>query len=153
MRFCVGHGTRSIGPDYIVNPETGCWEWQKNLRMGYGRAWRGGKLVSAHIWYWEQENGPVPEGMDLDHLCHNADLDCAGGTECKHRRCVNPAHLEPARRTANVRRGRQTKLTQADVDAIRAAPMHWGAIPKLAEKYGVSRVAISKLRARAYWPD
>lgn len=36
--------------------------------------------------------GPIPEGLDLDHLCRN-------------RACCNPEHLEPVERVENVRRG------------------------------------------------
>lgn len=149
-----GHAAyRYAGPEYIVDPDTGCWVWQKSIRMGYGRRWDGEHLHSAHVWYWEQKNGPKPPSMDLDHLCHGADKTCLGGTACRHRRCVNPDHLQPVPRTANVRRGRQTKLTQAAVDEIRSATPYWGYVRDLAAKYGVSRIAVSKIRSGAYWPD
>jgi len=51
------------------------------------------KTVLAHRAAWEFENGPMPAGMTLDHIC-------------KNKRCVNPAHMrvldnyENARRTA-----------------------------------------------------
>jgi len=43
-------------------------------------------------------NGPIPEGLDLDHLCRN-------------RWCVNPEHVEPVTRRENLIRG-QTTIAQ-----------------------------------------
>lgn len=60
----------------------------------------------AHRLAYEWAKGPVPDGLDLDHLCHNADPDCLGGPTCSHRRCVNVEHLEPATRPENVLRGK-----------------------------------------------
>jgi len=135
-------------PDYIVDLTTGCWVWQKYTRQGYGRARRGDKLVTAHIWYWEQEHGPVPAGMQLDHTCHNG-TSCLGGPDCQHRRCVNPAHLEPVPCEVNVRRGRLASLTVEQVAAIRAA----GNVPVagLMARYGVSRATIAKIRSGEVW--
>lgn len=54
---------------------------------GYGRMGRG----LAHRMFYERERGPVPEGLELDHLCRN-------------RLCVNPYHLEPVTHHVNVLR-------------------------------------------------
>ena len=59
---------------------------------GYGQFGVDGKTVLAHRWYYESMVGPIPEGLDLDHLC-------------RVRRCVNPAHLEPVSRRVNLLRG------------------------------------------------
>lgn len=47
--------------------------------------------------------------------CHTRDLTCSGGP-CAHRRCVNPAHLEPVSEGVNVRRGRGPSSTNAAKD-------------------------------------
>lgn len=85
----------------------GCWHWHGPLNPdGYGM-WRGamyrGQL--AHRAVYGKLVGPVIAGLELDHLCHNVDLDCVGGAICAHRRCVNPEHLEPVTHAVNSVRG------------------------------------------------
>lgn len=91
-RFVRGHNVKGDGPDYIIDTSTGCWLWQRATRYGYGHKKVGGKDWRAHRWYYEQVNGPVPAGLQLDHLC-------------RVRACVNPDHLEPVTQTENIRRG------------------------------------------------
>jgi len=55
---------------------------------------------------YEAANGPIPDGIYPDHLCHTNDHDCPGGTSCPHRRCVNPDHLDAVGDEENRRRGR-----------------------------------------------
>lgn len=82
--------TDKINPD----PDTGCWFWAASLDgRGYGQfVIKRGKIVRAHRLSYEIFVGPIPEGLDLDHLCREP-------------RCVNPDHLEPVTRAENVRRG------------------------------------------------
>jgi HNH endonuclease len=68
-----------------------CWEWLGFKVGGYGKfRWDGGQL--AHRFSYELANGPIPEGITLDHLCRN-------------RGCVNPAHLEAVPIRTNTLRG------------------------------------------------
>ncbi len=70
-----------------------CWPWKDApMNDGYGRFWAAGKTMKAHRWVYEQEVGPIPDGLTLDHLCRN-------------RICVNPRHLEPVPMTVNLLRG------------------------------------------------
>lgn len=86
----------------------GCWHWTGTLSAaGYGVLDAQGHWI-AHRWAYEHFVGPIPDGLDLDHTCHNPALDCPGGAECLHRRCVNPAHLEPVTRRENLARSRHT---------------------------------------------
>lgn len=91
---------RSGGPD-------ACWPWGMSCTSsGYGQ-YQNKKVgrKSTHVYAYELEKGPIPEGFDVDHTCHNADPDCPGG-KCAHRRCCNPAHLEAVPPVDNHRRGK-----------------------------------------------
>jgi hypothetical protein len=99
-------GTLAYFQARAVLTSSGCAEWTGTLSDdGYGKAvvgYRGhGKPVRryAHRVLFEWWIGPVPAGMELDHLCRN-------------RRCVNPLHLEPVTREENVRRGDLPRLMQ-----------------------------------------
>ncbi len=85
--------------------DNGCWSWTGTLRgYGYGGFTVAGKPHRAHRWAYEQFVGPIPAGLQLDHTCHDP-ATCNEGEACPHRRCVNPAHLEPVTQTENARRG------------------------------------------------
>lgn len=77
---------------YAVNPETHCWDWvARKDRDGYGAIKANRKLWRAHRLSYELHVGPIPSGLQLDHLCRN-------------RGCVNPAHLDPVSSRENTRR-------------------------------------------------
>lgn len=69
-----------------------CWLWLGATSKGHGRITIDYQTRGAHVVSWEMVNGPVPDGLELDHLCRN-------------RACVNPAHLETVTRRVNVLRG------------------------------------------------
>ena len=83
-----------------------CWPWLKYVDRGYGRLGFSGALHLAHRVAYELAVGPIPSELVLDHTCHSNDPDCPGGALCMHRRCCNPAHLEPVVHAENIRRGR-----------------------------------------------
>lgn len=67
-----------------------CLEWQGAVTSsGYGILSDGGALTTAHRAAYELANGPIPDGMHVDHICHN-------------RRCVAPEHLRLATPRQNV---------------------------------------------------
>jgi hypothetical protein len=81
-----------------------CWPWLGTLtRWGYGKIEINGKTRHVHRVVYELLVGPIPDGMDIDHLCHGP--DCEPGPHCPHRSCENPAHMEPVTTGENVRRG------------------------------------------------
>jgi hypothetical protein len=90
----------------IVAGPNGCAIWTaKTNERGYGRFHpERGHGVGAHRFAYELLIGPIPDGLQLDHVCHNRDTACPGGVVCLHRRCVNPWHLQPVSHAENVRR-------------------------------------------------
>lgn len=86
---------------------TGCWKWTGFVnKQGYGRTYfRGNRSTPTHQAFYMLLVGPIPEGKILDHVCHTHDMTCSGGPTCLHRRCVNPAHLEPVTNQENSSRG------------------------------------------------
>lgn len=90
-------------------PNSGCWLWLGALNgKGYGVFERFGvgrrRANTAHRFSYEVHRGPIPEGLDLDHLC-------------RVHQCVNPSHLEAVPRRVNLLRG-------AGFNAINAAKTH-----------------------------
>lgn len=94
------------GPLPEQRPELGpCWVWTGATQgSGYGCITVRQRKLGAHVVVYEFYRKPVPEGMDLDHLCHPGDGSCPRAT-CRHRLCVNPDHLEPTTRLENLKRG------------------------------------------------
>jgi hypothetical protein len=85
-----------------------CWPWKRKLtRLGYGQMRGFTKAIGAHRFAYELLVGPIPEGMQIDHMCHNQVKDtCADTAACPHRRCCNPRHLDAVPGTVNRKRGR-----------------------------------------------
>ena len=69
------------------------WDGCRN-EWGYGRVntRRGTRSQLAHKVVWESAHGPVPDGLELDHLC-------------RVRECIREDHLEAVTRLVNARRG------------------------------------------------
>lgn len=87
--------------------DNGCLVWTGHRnRDGYGRmGYQGAKSISVHRVAYIEFVGEIPEGMQVDHLCHTNDNDCPGGV-CQHRACIEPTHLELVSAGENTLRGR-----------------------------------------------
>lgn len=79
-----------------------CWIWAGDgYTNGYGRIHYEGRQQPVHRVVYTVLTGPIPDGLEVDHQCHNLDLDCLGGADDPHRRCCNPAHLEAVTHRVN----------------------------------------------------
>lgn len=77
-----------------VDPD-GCWVWNGTVNnRGYGCIGVNGKVVLVHRLAHHLLVGPIPDGLQVDHLCHNDTSGCLGELACLHRRCWRPDHLE-----------------------------------------------------------
>lgn len=83
--------------EIYVQKTDDCWYWTgARTAEGYGFFKINKKDIRAHRWAYEYLVGPIPDGMVLDHLCHNRDVTCRiGNGKCPHTSCVRPDHLEP----------------------------------------------------------
>lgn len=78
-----------------LSDPTACWPWKGYINeQGYGRVYALGALRSAHRTAYQKWVGQIPDGMTIDHRCHNDDPICAAGNNWQHRRCINPAHMD-----------------------------------------------------------
>lgn len=75
-----------------IDASGSCWEWLAYRENGYGKFRLNGKSCMAHRVVWETLVGPIPAGLQVDHLCRN-------------RGCVNPDHLELVTQQENILRG------------------------------------------------
>jgi hypothetical protein len=76
----------------IIPMPAGCWLWPGGLSGTYGEVRINKRRHRVHRLMYERFVGPIPHGLEPDHLCRN-------------RLCGNPAHLEPVTHRENSLRG------------------------------------------------
>lgn len=80
---------------------TPCWISNRAAQPnGYTKIGVLGRTWLTHRFAYEAFVGPIPDGMQLDHLC-------------RQRACVNPEHLEPVTCRENLLRGETVTAREA----------------------------------------
>lgn len=75
-----------------INKTNTCWLWMGSHTVaGYGIVMRKGRIIYAHRVSYEMVNGPIPKGLEIDHMCNTPV-------------CVNPAHLRAVTHRENIMR-------------------------------------------------
>ena len=93
------HGDPLTGNPHYSDPEEAfmaraawdgdCLIWTGSTSSaGYGQLNAGGQKMYAHRFSYERVNGPIPDGMVIDHICHTP-------------ACVLPGHLRLATHAQN----------------------------------------------------
>lgn len=136
-RHIEGHRRRKTSHNYVVDEQTGCWLWH-GAHDEKGYAMIGG--TRAHLNYYRRFVGPIPDGLEIDHLC-------------QVRRCVNPSHLRLVSHTENMRRAKNTKLTLEKARRIRALRVEGHSASEIGEMFGVSRDMVYRICRGEYWKE
>ena len=77
----------------VKSPDSDCILYIGTLGYnGYGTFAYDSRFYHAHRFAWEMEMGPIPDGMQIDHLC-------------RVRNCCNVKHLEVVTPRENTLRG------------------------------------------------
>lgn len=76
---------------FTITPEVGCWEWRGDRGPRYGQFSIHPRSLMAHRLSYELFRGPIPDGLQIDHLCRNGF-------------CIRPDHMEPVTGQENIRR-------------------------------------------------
>lgn len=95
----------NVTEELNVAPLDVCWVWRRSVtKKGYSQVSIGRRMKIGHRVAYEEFVGPIPGGLQLDHLC-------------RVKRCIRPKHLEPVTRAENWRR---------HVNSITQCPQgHW----------------------------
>jgi hypothetical protein len=133
---------------YIVDEETGCWNWQYILdKDGYGKFRKNTKIqIMAHRFSYEYYVGPLKKGFVV---CHN----------CQNRKCVNYNHLRQDTQSSNCidksyfRTHNKQILSVDEVIEIKKALLnpYFGQNKDLAHFYKVSKTTISSIKTGRIW--
>jgi hypothetical protein len=135
--------TKITADDYLVEDSgyiSPCfiWKGRKGGRHNkYAMVRLRGQEVYVHRAMYEQEVGPIPDGMQIDHLCRVP-------------RCIRPEHLEPVTHTENQRRKPAIKMTIERAAEVRKSTESARA---LAERFGVSEFTIYQIRSGRIWRE
>lgn len=146
-------GPKTIDPivrfnkKYIVNPDTGCWEWIGcSNNKGYGYFYILNKNIYAHRFSYEYYIGKLKTGYEICHECNNP-------------KCVNYKHLRQDTHKSNmfdmlkIGNHKNQILSVDQVIQIKKELQNYyhGQVKDLAHFYKVSNRTISHIKTGINW--
>lgn len=143
-RYLRAHHLKVTGPDYVVNKETGCWEWARSRDgKGYGICPGSYGHLFAHRYYYAKYNDDFRKDLFVCHKCDNPI-------------CVNPEHLVQGTHKENIldmtrKRRFNSKLTDADITHIRTLRKDGWLQAAIAKEVGVDPSQISRILSGKRW--
>lgn len=132
-----------------LGPGDECFPWPgrttgKNASFMYGTLRVGGKIVAAHRWVYESLVGSIPDGEKVCHRCDNPP-------------CVRPDHLFTGTQKVNIQdavskgrmasgeRSGRAKVSDAEVERIRALRVAGVKLKPIAEAFGLSESHVANI--------
>jgi hypothetical protein len=147
--------------DRIQVAASGCWEWTGRRNwQGYGRYEIKNRVYAAHRVAWSVRNGPIPAGIFVCHRCDNPpccnpDHLFLGTPEDNIRDAYQKGRLKqlhcPTERKARGSRITSAKLTERDVQTIRARRRAGASLRELSQQFGVCDATISVVSRGLLW--
>lgn len=116
---------RNLFFSYLRVNEKGCWVWiGDKMSNGYGRLEIDKKKVPAHRYWWIENYGPIPAGMEVAHTCDD-------------RSCSNLDHLWLATHAENMadmkKKGRARNQYTGKLPQEETGERQYGPLPKPAQ--------------------
>ncbi len=135
----------------IPEPNSGCRLWTGAASAGrYGSIHHKGKKRRAHRVAWEEENGPIPDGLDALHKC-----DVTFCISVPHlflgTHAQNMADRRSKGRYARQARGHDNGNAVATPEIVRAIRASTASIASLARSTGLGETTISNIRHSRTW--
>lgn len=132
IRHSADYIRRRLLARSAVDTATGCREWGRAKRGGYGRLWDGERVVDTHRLSYEVFVKPIPPGLDVLHECDNPG-------------CIEPKHLKAGTSEQNsadmVSKGRHLAGRAQAADKIRGLPS-----PVRGERHGLAKLTEGQAR-------
>lgn len=143
---------KALGP----GDECVTWPWSSRTDYAHIHVGKGQPKIGAHVWVYEQINGPLPISQAKDgrkvgvlHRCDNPP-------------CVRPSHLFSGEARENLadaaRKGRMNRhkrlgLQESQMVAIRSLLAQGVAQVVVAEAFGISQQTVSRIKRGTLWRE
>ena len=153
---------------YVVKSATGWWAWNGvRAVFGYGKMIRQRRVVHAHRFAWQRENGPIPDGMFVLHHCDNPwcvkpDHLFLGTLADNIHDCMSKGRLKPppihigqdnilVKRPELRPRGEKHHSNKLSTQQVFEIINSTGSCAEVGWQYGVSKSLVSQIRNRKCW--